>query len=264
MINDDGSPGRLPIIGTWDRPLARQGCRDEEVAIDPTGRTVVVVDDDESVRTVVGWQLEADGHRVVHACDGASALALISSLHPDVVVLDLSMPGIGGLDVLRQVRSGPAPDASVPIIVLSGRDGESDRIIGLDFGADDYLVKPFSPGELAARVRSVLRRASPTGSTLQHGSITMDPATRTVTVEDRPVALTAKEFDLLAHLIAHPRVVHSRAQLLARVWSSSAGWVSEATVTEHVHRLRIKIEDDASNPRWLRTVRGAGYQLGSP
>lgn len=238
--------------------------RDEEVAIDPTGRTVVVVDDDESVRTVVGWQLEADGHRVVHACDGASALALINSLHPDVVILDLSMPGMGGLDVLRQVRSSRSPDAAVPIIVLSGRDGEADRIVGLDFGADDYLVKPFSPGELAARVRSVLRRANPAGAALQHGPLALDSSTRTATVNDRPVALTAKEFDLLAHLIAHPRVVHSRAQLLARVWSSSAGWVSEATVTEHVHRLRLKIEDDPARPRWLRTVRGAGYQLGAP
>ncbi|MDN5856691.1 MAG: response regulator, partial [Actinomycetia bacterium] len=124
-----------------------------------TRRRVLVVDDDERVRTVVSWQLEADGYAVAQAADGAAALEQIASDRPDLVVLDLSMPGVGGLDVLRRVRGGAGGPTSLPVIVLSGRSGETDRIVGLDLGADDYLVKPFSPGELAARVRSVLRRA---------------------------------------------------------------------------------------------------------
>ncbi|MFB9384373.1 response regulator transcription factor [Pseudonocardia petroleophila] len=227
---------------------------------DRTQARVLVVDDDERVRTVVSWQLEADGYVVVEAPDGAAALARIADDLPDLVVLDLSMPGVGGLDVLRRVRDG---DGSLPVIVLSGRSGETDRIVGLDLGADDYLVKPFSPGELAARVRSVLRRsgrAAPQPVTRGSGLV-VDPATRDVVADGRTVELTAREFDLLAFLVAHPRQVFSRAQLLKQVWRSDPGWQGEATVTEHVHRLRHKIEADPARPRRLRTVRGVGYQL---
>lgn len=227
---------------------------------DRTQARVLVVDDDERVRTVVSWQLEADGYVVVEAPDGAAALARIADDRPDLVVLDLSMPGVGGLDVLRRVRDG---DGSLPVIVLSGRSGETDRIVGLDLGADDYLVKPFSPGELAARVRSVLRRsgrAAPQPVTRGSGLV-VDPATRDVVADGRTVELTAREFDLLAFLVAHPRQVFSRAQLLKQVWRSDPGWQGEATVTEHVHRLRHKIEADPARPRRLRTVRGVGYQL---
>jgi len=238
---------------------------------DPTGsvgsgvaeRTarVLVVDDDERVRTVVSWQLEADGFAVTQACDGAGALSQIATDRPDLVVLDLSMPGVGGLDVLRRVRqsdNGPP----LPVIVLSGRSGETDRIVGLDLGADDYLVKPFSPGELAARVRSVLRRsARPAPAPAEVCGLVVDPGTREVTVDGTPVALTAREFDLLAFLARHPRRVFTRAQLLQQVWHSEPEWTSEATVTEHVHRLRHKLETDPSRPRRLRTVRGVGYQL---
>ena len=225
---------------------------------------VLVVDDDQRVRTVVSWQLESDGFAVTHASDGAAALDQIAADRPDLVVLDLSLPGVGGLDVLRRVRQseihgGPPP---LPVIVLSGRSGETDRIVGLDLGADDYLVKPFSPGELAARVRSVLRRSGgATDAAVEVGGLVVDPRTRRVTVDERPVALTAREFDLIAFLARHPRQVFTRRQLLQRVWRSEPKWQGEATVTEHVHRLRHKIEADPSRPQRLRTVRGVGYQL---
>ena len=219
---------------------------------------VLVVDDDERVRTVVSWQLEADGYSVAQARDGAGALERIDAERPDLVVLDLSMPGLGGLDVLRRVRAAEAHGggAALPVIVLSGRSGETDRIVGLDLGADDYLVKPFSPGELAARVRSVLRRSAGAPRPLQLSGLSVDPATREVRVDGTPVELTAREFDLLAFLARHPRQVFSRAQLLQQVWRSEPGWQGEATVTEHVHRLRSKV-----GAQRLRTVRGVGSQL---
>ncbi len=220
---------------------------------------MLVVDDDERVRTVVAWQLEADGFHVTEAPDGTAALASIDDERPDLVVLDLGLPGVGGLDVLRRLRRDEGP--ALPVIVLSGRDGETDRIVGLDLGADDYLVKPFSPGELAARVRSVLRRATPTPAHRPTG-LHVDPRTREVTVDGRAVDLTAKEFDLLAFLARHPRQVFSRAQLLHHVWGSAPGWQGEATVTEHVHRLRHKLE--RGDARFLQTVRGVGYRLELP
>jgi two-component system phosphate regulon response regulator PhoB len=227
---------------------------------------VLVVDDDERVRTVVAWQLEADGFLVTTAADGVGVLGRIADDPPDLVVLDLSMPGLSGLDVLRRLRADEARDgiaAALPVIVLSGRSGETDRIVGLDLGADDYLVKPFSPGELAARVRSVLRRSGrgPNQAPAGAGGLVVDPATREVTVDGRAVALTAREFDLLAFLVRHPRQVFSRGQLLHQVWRSAPGWQGEATVTEHVHRLRHKLEEDPAHPRRLKTVRGVGYQL---
>jgi DNA-binding response OmpR family regulator len=229
--------------------------------VDPSAPKVLVVDDDEAVRTLASWQLESDGFTVDQAGDGAEALTAIDVDRPDLVVLDLTMPGVGGLDVLRRVRTAAATE-TLPVIVLSGRSGETDRIVGLDLGADDYLVKPFSPGELAARVRSVLRRARPASPEppVVAGRLALDTAAREITVDGLPVELTAREFDLLAFLVAHPRQVFSRAQLLAQVWRSE-GWQGEATVTEHVHRLRQKLGlDPAARPR-IRTVRGVGYQL---
>ncbi len=228
---------------------------------------MLVVDDDEGVRTGVTWALEADGFDVTTVDNGIAALEMIESSPPALMVLDLSLPGIGGLDVLRRVRasreaSGPY---RLPIIVLSGRDGETDRIIGLDLGADDYLVKPFSPGELAARARSVLRRSSdfhtgsrpfePCGS-----GVEIDRESRHVWVDGRPIELAAKEFDLLAYFFDHPHRVCTRSELLTAVWSSHAGWQTEATVTEHVYRLRQKIEDAPRRPRRLRTIRSVGYR----
>ncbi|WP_233153598.1 response regulator transcription factor [Kineosporia sp. R_H_3] len=224
---------------------------------------VLVVDDDERIRTLLSWKLEDEGYAVVCAADGAAALERLGADRPDLVVLDLSLPRLGGLDVLRRVRAGQ--DGGPPVIILSGRNGETDRIIGLDLGADDYLVKPFSPAELAARVRSVLRRAArPAPAAVPAPDpgvgLRVDVQSREVFVDGRAVELTAREFDLLAFLVAHPREVFTRAQLLTRVWASDAGWQGEATVTEHVHRIRSKVEPDPSRPRWLRTVRGVGYR----
>ena len=234
-----------------------------ERVVDAKAPVVLVVDDDAAIRTVVRWQLDDAGFRVVEADDGTSALRRIRDDHPTLVVLDLSLPGLGGLDVLRSVRGGQVGRSDTPIIVLSGRDGETDRIVGLDLGADDYLVKPFSPGELAARVRSVLRRASPelADEAVVLGSLRIEPSSRRVLLDEDEVDLTPKEFDLLVFLAVHPRHVFTRAQLLDRVWNSSSEWLGEATVTEHVHRLRLKLEADPSHPRLLRTVRGVGYQL---
>lgn len=230
---------------------------------DARAPVVLVVDDDEAIRTVVRWQLDDAGFRVVEADDGPTALRRIRDDHPTLVVLDLSLPGLGGLDVLRSVRGGRVGRSDTPIIVLSGRNGETDRIVGLDLGADDYLVKPFSPGELAARVRSVLRRTSPelAEEAVEVADVRIEPASRRVTRGGSDVDLTPKEFDLLVFLATHPRHVFSRSQLLDRVWNSSSEWLGEATVTEHVHRLRLKLEPDPSAPRLLRTVRGVGYQL---
>ncbi|KRE61167.1 response regulator [Nostocoides sp. Soil756] len=242
----------------------RESATQRGAALD--GPVVLVVDDDEAVRTVVRWQLEHDGFRIVEADDGPSALRRIRDDHPALVVLDLSLPGLGGLDLLREVRRGGNGRSDTPVIVLSGRHGENERIAGLDLGADDYLVKPFSPGELAARVRSVLRRASPelSGEVVGIGPLRVETAGRRVTVDGVEVELTPKEFDLVAFLVTHPRQVFTRSQLLDRVWNSSSEWLGEATVTEHVHRLRLKLEQDPARPRLLLTVRGVGYQLSDP
>jgi two-component system phosphate regulon response regulator PhoB len=231
--------------------------------VQPTTRTapyrVLVVDDDEQVRTVVAWQLEAEGFTVAGAADGATALGAVEADPPDLIVLDLSLPRVDGLDVLTRLRR----TSTIPVIVVTGRGGESDRIVGLDLGADDYLVKPFSPGELAARVRSVLRRSGPEvpSDRLEFGPLQVDVTTREVRVSGTAVELTAKEFDLLVFLARSPRQVFSRAQLLKRVWGSATEWQDAATVTQHVHRLRHKLEPDPSEPRWLCTVRGVGYRF---
>jgi two-component system, OmpR family, phosphate regulon response regulator PhoB len=226
------------------------------------GLRVLVVDDDHRVRTAVSWQLEADGFAVSEAGDGAAALTPIERDRPDLVVLDLSLPGVGGLDVLRRLRGGEETTARLPVIVLSGRSGETDRIIGLDLGADDYLVKPFSLGELGARVRSVLRRSG-TGTVPVRPAVGLwvDETSREVTFDGHPLELTAKEFDLLAFLARHPRQVFTRAQLLHHVWGSSKGWQGEATVTEHIHRLRQKLSSCSDGRPIVQTVRGVGYRI---
>jgi len=233
-----------------------------------TVRRVLVVDDDEGVRTAVTWALEADGFEVLAVDNGLAAMDVIESAALSLVVLDLSLPGLGGLDILSRLRKAEARNGRrrLPIIVLSGRDSETDRIVGLDLGADDYLVKPFSPGELAARARSLVRRCAEPGSggkvpfTPIGAGVEVDRESRNVWVDGRSIDLTAKEFELLAYLVEHPRRVCGRSELLAGVWSSASGWQSEATVTEHVYRLRLKIEADPQRPRRLRTVRAVGYR----
>ncbi len=221
--------------------------------------TILVVDDDLDLVDVVRSALEREGFAVDNACDGATALDKIADDSPELVVLDLGLPKVRGLDVLRKVRA----DTAVPVIVLSGRSDEADRIIGLELGADDYVVKPFSPRELVARVRSVLRRSrSPQDpSTISFTDLDLDLATREVRVRNEPVELRRREFDLLAFLCLSPRQVFTREQLLRHVWDSEPEWQGIGTVSEHVHRLRAKVELDPARPTRIVTVRGVGYRF---
>jgi DNA-binding response OmpR family regulator len=221
--------------------------------------TILVVDDDLDLVDVVRTALEREGFAVDDANDGATALDKIADDAPELVVLDLGLPKVRGLDVLRRVRA----DTAVPVIVLSGRSDEADRIVGLELGADDYVVKPFSPRELVARVRSVLRRSRTTHgpSTLSFPELDLDLASREVRVREQPVELRRREFDLLAFLCASPRQVFTREQLLRHVWDSEPEWQGVGTVSEHVHRLRAKVEVDPARPRRIVTVRGVGYRF---
>jgi DNA-binding response OmpR family regulator len=223
--------------------------------------TVLVVDDEPMVREVVARYLELDGLRVEQAADGTAALEWLTGHRPDLVVLDIMLPGMDGLSILRQLRSA----GDVPVILLTARADEIDRVLGLELGADDYVVKPFSPRELAARVRTVLRRvnapASDGRAPVEFGRLLIDPTTRDVTVDGVRVDLTPKEFDLLYTLARSPRQVFSRRQLLAQVWDSAPEFQDSATVTVHVGRLRQKLEDNPDNPRWITTVWGVGYRF---
>lgn len=221
--------------------------------------TILVADDDADIRALISESLNRAGYSVVECSDGRSALAMLLGGGIDLVVLDLGLPGLPGLDVLSDLRR----TSEVPVIILSGRGEEADRILGLKLGADDYLAKPFSPRELVARTESVLRRTRPTspGQRLEFPGLAIDIAVREVLVDGRAVEMTSKEFDLLAHLAASPRRVYSRAQLLRDVWSSSPDWQRSTTVTEIVRRVRQKIEPDVDNPHWIKTVRGVGYRF---
>lgn len=223
-------------------------------------RRVLIVDDEPRVREVVATYLGREGFDTRQAADGETAERYLVEFKPDLVVLDVMFPGASGLTLLAGIRER---GAEIPVILLTARAEEEDRVAGLELGADDYVVKPFSPRELVARVRSVLRRAQPPDSTgpLAFDGLEIDPAARRVDVDGRPVELTAKEFDLLAFLAASPREVFSRAQLLDRVWDSSADWQDPATVTVHVRRIRQKIEPDPQDPRWITTVWGVGYRF---
>jgi DNA-binding response OmpR family regulator len=224
---------------------------------------VLVVDDEPTVREVVAGYLRRDGHDVQEAGDGTTALELIENRTFDLDVLDMMLPGVNGLDLLRRIRS----KGDMPVIMLTARAEESDRVAGLELGADDYVVKPFSPRELAARVNGVLRRSAPRSApvtaTLEFDGLVIDHRAREVTVGIDLVDMTPKEFDVLAHLAASPRQVFSRADLLRDVWDSSPEWQDPATVTVHVRRIRNKIETDPENPRWITTVWGVGYRFES-
>lgn len=226
-----------------------------------TGHRILLVDDEPRIREVVAQYLRRDGYQVRTAVDGATARRELSEFGPDLVVLDLMLPAVSGLEVLAEIRR----DGDLPVILLTARSEEADRVAGLELGADDYVVKPFSPRELVARVRSVLRRSTPKPATgpIEFEGVEVDAARRVVTVDGDPVELTAKEFDLLAFLVSHPRQVFSRSDLLERVWGSSAEWQDPATVTVHIRRIRQKIELDPQNPTRVQTVWGVGYRLGS-
>jgi DNA-binding response OmpR family regulator len=220
---------------------------------------VLVVDDDPTVSDVVRRYLERDGFVVESAADGAATLAAADARPPDLVVLDLGLPGLDGLEVCRQLRShGP-----VPIVMLTARGSETDRILGLELGADDYVTKPFSPRELVLRVQSVLRRAAstavpmPTG-VLTDGGLVVDTAAHEVTIDGRRIALTTREYDLLVFFLRHPGEAFERTVLLELVW----GWTyaDATTVTVHVRRLREKVEVDPALPARIVTVWGVGYR----
>lgn len=222
---------------------------------------MLVVDDEPTVRDVVVGYLRRDGHAVSEAADGPSALQLLDDEEFDLVVLDMMLPGVNGLDILRRIRSA----GDMPVIMLTARAEESDRVAGLELGADDYVVKPFSPRELAARVNGVLRRAAPkppaVADRLEFDGLVIDQRSREVALDGGLVELTPKEFDVLAHLAGAPRQVFSRADLLRDVWQSSPEWQDPATVTVHVRRIRNKIEADPEYPRWITTVWGVGYRF---
>ncbi|MBO1330368.1 response regulator transcription factor [Streptomyces sp. VRA16 Mangrove soil] len=218
---------------------------------------VLVVDDDPTVAEVVAGYLDRAGFAVDRAADGPEALARATALPPDLVVLDLMLPGMGGLEVCRRIRAhGP-----VPVIMLTARGDEDDRILGLEVGADDYVTKPFSPRELVLRVESVLRRARPGADRgpVSAGGITVDPTARRALRGERELALTLREFDLLTFLLRNPGRVYSREQLMREVWGWDFGDLS--TVTVHVRRLRGKVEDDPARPRLIQTVWGVGYRF---
>jgi DNA-binding response OmpR family regulator len=219
---------------------------------------VLVVDDDHTVREVVVSYLRAAGHEVLEAGDGRAALATMRATPADLVVLDLMLPGIDGLEVCRRLRE----TADVPVIMLTARGGETDRVVGLERGADDYVTKPFSPRELTLRVDSVLRRsgerAVPPPAAVVDGDLRVDPGSRLATRGSQRLDLTVREFELLRFLMANPGVAFSRDQLLSQVWGWSFG--DRSTVTVHVRRLREKVERDPTHPVRLLTVWGVGYR----
>lgn len=230
------------------------------------GADVLVVDDDPTVAEVVAAYLRRTGHEVRLVADGPGALAAARTRLPDLVVLDLMLPGFDGFEVFRRLRQlGP-----VCVIMLTARATEQDRILGLELGADDYVTKPFSPRELALRVRSVLRRADrirpPHGGeaaqALRLGPLEVDVARHEARCAGTLLNLTVREYDLLAFLVAHPRQVYTRAELMRQVWGWEFG--DQSTVTVHVRRLREKIEPDPATPRFLVTVWGVGYRLDDP
>jgi DNA-binding response OmpR family regulator len=225
-------------------------------------KTILVVEDESSIAEVVSLYLKRAGYGVQIASDGKQAMNFFERQTPDFVILDLMLPEVDGFSLTRWLRDR----SNVPIIMLTARREEIDRIAGLEMGADDYVVKPFSPQELVSRVRAVMRRLGreqPDGQndrSLEFGDLTIDPGSRVVTIHDSPIELTAKEFDMLYLLAQHPKQVFTREQLLERVWGG-AQYIDPGTVTVHVRRLREKIEPDPSHPTRLLTVWGVGYKF---
>jgi DNA-binding response OmpR family regulator len=226
-----------------------------------TGQTILIVEDEPSIREVVGLYLERAGYQPLYAADGRTALVMMARQMPDLVVLDLMLPHVDGYEITRWLRER----GDTPIIMLTARREEADRIAGLEMGADDYVVKPFSPQELVSRARAVLRRsqrstAVATEQPLTFADLIVDPQTRLVTVGSEEKTLTATEFDLLWLLASHPRQVFSRDQLLDKVWGLT-DYIDPGSVTVYIRRLREKIEDNPSEPRHIQTVWGIGYKF---
>jgi len=226
-------------------------------APEPRAQRIMVVEDDATVRDVVARYLERDGYQVTVFDRGSDALAAVSSLDPDLIILDLMLPDISGIDVCRELRR----TIPIPIIMVTALGEEADRVLGLEVGADDYVTKPFSPRELALRVASVLRRASTSakpGVLVTDGDLVVDGPARIANLRGQQVGLTAREFDLLAFLMSHSGQAFTREQLLDQVWGWSFG--DHSTVTVHIKRLRRKVEDDPLQPTRIITVWGTGYR----
>jgi DNA-binding response OmpR family regulator len=226
-----------------------------------TKKTILVVDDEATIREVLSRYLEREGFKVTEAADGFEALDAIKFNPPDLIVLDLMLPGIDGLTLTQHLRE----DREIPIIMLTAKGEANDRIRGLDLGADDYITKPFSPQEVVSRIRAVLRRvggtvASQDQKTIVFGRLVIDPSSHSVSVDGKSIPLTAKEFDLLLYFMRNPRQVFTRAQLLGSVWDDEL-YTDPSTVTVHIRRLREKIEVDPSKPQYILTVWGVGYKF---
>jgi len=226
-----------------------------------TPKRVLIIDDEDDLRTMLSSYLTADGFEVLQASDGEQGLGSAQQKRPDLIVLDVGLPGIDGFEVLRRLRTS----SDVPVIMLTARTEEVDRVVGLTVGADDYVTKPFSPRELVARITAVLRRTGPqssvaTGDRIELAGLTIDLGTREVTCDDRVIELSALEFDLLAALARSPRRVFTRHQLMEEVW----GWdyvAVDRVVDVHISNLRKALDDDTQDPRFIATVRGVGYKF---
>ena len=227
-------------------------------------KSILIVEDEPSIAEVVSLYLQRAGFQTRHAPDGRTAMTLVEEQFPELAVIDIMLPEIDGLSLIRWLRDR----SNLPIILLTARREEVDRIAGLEMGADDYVVKPFSPQELVSRVRAVLRRtgreqdAAESDQLLNFENLSVDPRSRTVTMAGKEIMLTAKEFDMLYLLASHPRQVYTRDQLLERIWGGTE-YIDPGTVTVHVRRLREKIESDPSSPSRILTVWGVGYKFES-
>jgi two-component system, OmpR family, response regulator ResD len=223
--------------------------------------SILVVDDEPTIAEVVSRYLEQAGYETRIAADGPNAISAALEDHPDLVVLDIMLPGFDGLEVMRRIHHDL--DEQVAVILLTAKGEESDRLVGLRRGADDYIVKPFSPAELVARVEAVLRRTgdhAQGGESLRFDELAIDPGAREVKVGEREIELTQREFDLLFFLASHPGQAFSRDQLMDRVWKFSH-YTDTTTVTVHIRRLRAKVEADPADPHWIQTVWGIGYRF---
>ncbi|MBI2939983.1 MAG: response regulator transcription factor [Chloroflexi bacterium] len=229
--------------------------------------TILIVDDETNLRETVGYNLRREGHQVLQAADGPAALGAVERESPDLIILDVMLPGMDGFEICRRVRQR----SNVPILMLTAKDSEIDRVVGLELGADDYVVKPFSMRELTARVRAMLRRSqlavtaaaswerAEPGTRLEVDGLSIDLLRRRIVCRGEPVHLKPKEFDLLAYLAAHPGRVFTREVLLENVWGYDyAG--DTRTVDVHIRSLREKLGESADTPRWIETVRGVGYR----
>ena len=228
------------------------------------GKTILIVEDEPDIRKLVHYNLTQERFKVIEAEDGEKAFKLVQREKPDLIVLDLMLPGLSGLELCKQLRGRPE-SARLPILMLTAKAGEADRVVGLEMGADDYLTKPFSPRELVARVKAILRRSetrnAPQSAELyEKGALRVNFSTYEVSVKGKPIKLTLKEFELLRFLVQNPSRVLSRDQLLDRVWGGDV-FVDPRTVDVHIRRLRKAIEKNDRKPEWVLTVRGVGYKF---